>query len=64
MIYYISFGGWISWKCRWYTLSAEDEHCVKRVHIRSFSGPYPAFGLNMDQKNPYTDTFYAVETTE
>ena len=27
-------------------------HCVKRVRIRSFSGPYsPAFGLKTDQKN-------------
>ena len=27
-------------------------HCVKSVRIQSFSGPYfPAFGLNMDQKN-------------
>ena len=27
-------------------------HCVKRVRIRSFSGPYfPAFGPNTDQKN-------------
>ena len=32
------------------------------VHIRSFSGLYfPAFRLNTDQKNPNTDTFYAVK---
>ena len=25
-------------------------HCVKRVHIRSFSGPlFPAFGLNTER---------------
>ena len=27
-------------------------HCVKRVCIRNFSGPYfPVFGLNMDRNN-------------
>ena len=30
----------------------KDSHCVKSVHIGSFSGPYfPAFELNTDQKN-------------
>ena len=29
-----------------------DKHCVKNVHIRSFSGPhFPAFRLNTDLKN-------------
>ena len=29
-----------------------SKHCVKSIHIWSFSGPYfPAFGLNTDQKN-------------
>ena len=33
-------------------LYLSSSHCVKSVHIRSFSGPYfPAFGLNTDQKN-------------
>ena len=41
-----------------------DLQCVKNVCIRSFSGLYfPAFGLNMDQKNPDTDTFHAVLET-
>ena len=36
-------------------------HCVKRVCIRSFSGPYfPAIGLNMERKTPNTDTFHVV----
>ena len=42
-------------------------HCVKRVRIRSFSGPYfPAFEYlsilspNETRKTPNTDTFYAV----
>ena len=32
----------LGWPCR---------YCVKKVHIRSFSGPnFPAFGLNMERK--------------
>ena len=49
-------------------------HCVKSVHIRSFSCPYfPAFGLNIriqsecgkvrSRKTPNTDTSYAVLST-
>ena len=35
-----------------YYIMSEDQHCVKSVRIRSFSGPYfPAFGLHTDQKN-------------
>ena len=30
----------------------KNEHCVKSVRIRSYSGPcFPAFGLNTDQNN-------------
>ena len=33
-------------------------HCVKRVRIRSYSGPYfPVFGLNTDQNNPKYEYF-------
>ena len=36
-------------------------HCVKSVHIWSFSGSYfPTFGLNTDQKNSEYGHFYAV----
>ena len=29
-----------------------QDHCVKSVRIRSYSGPhFPPFGLNMDQNN-------------
>ena len=32
-----------------YELQLADSHCVKSVHIRSYSGPYfPAFGLNTE----------------
>ena len=32
-------------------VSMVNSHCVKSVHIRSYSGPhFPAFGLNTDQK--------------
>ena len=37
----------IFWKCFF-----NSQHCVKSVHIRSFSGPYfPAFGLNTDKNS-------------
>ena len=51
----------------------ENDHCVKSVRIRSFSGPYfPVFGLNTQlirskcgkmqtRKTPNTDTFHAVD---
>ena len=30
----------------------DDQHCMKKDHIRSYSHPYfPAFGLNTDQSN-------------
>ena len=30
----------------------KTKHCVKSVHVQSYSGPYfPAFGLNTDQNN-------------
>ena len=33
-------------------IKIKTNHCVKRVRIRSYSGPYfPAFGLNTDQNN-------------
>ena len=33
-------------------------YCVKRVRIRSFSGPYfPAFGLNKERYTPYLSVF-------
>ena len=40
-------------------------HCVKSVHIGSYSGQsFPAFGIyrpeNTEQINPNTDTFHAV----
>ena len=44
-------------------------HCVKSVHIRSYSGPrFPAVGMNIQSESrkiwsritPNTDTFYAV----
>ena len=43
------------------------EHCVKSVQIRVFSGLYfPVFSPNTGkyepEKNPYFDTFHAVET--
>ena len=36
----------------------ENQHCVKSVQIRSFSGPYfPVLALSEDQeKTPYLDT--------
>ena len=31
-------------------INHQNTHCVKSVHIRSYSGPYfPAFGLNMER---------------
>ena len=47
----------------------KEEHCVKSVRIRSYSGPYfTAFGLNMERYEvmwtritPNMDTFHAVE---
>ena len=37
------------------------KNCVKIVRIRSYFDPhFPAFGLNTDQNNSETDTFYAV----
>ena len=34
------------------TFSCFDDHCVKSVRIRRYSGPYfPAFGLNKE-RNP------------
>ena len=40
----------------------QDEHCVKSVRIRSFSGPYSVrMRESTDQSNSNTDTFYAVE---
>ena len=37
-------------------------HCVKRVHIRSFSGPlFPAFGLNTER---YEVSVYSVRIRE
>ena len=42
----------------------KEEHCVKTVRIRSYSGPhFSAFGLNTERYSrmtPNTDTFYAV----
>ena len=36
--------------CR--TFNSRPRHCVKRVRIRSFSGPhFPAFGLHTDTKD-------------
>ena len=36
-------------------------HCVKKVRIQNFSGPYfPAFGLIRIRKTSNTDTFHAV----
>ena len=54
------------------------KQCMKRVRIRSLSGPYfPAIGLNTDtlriqfecdkirnRKTPNTDTFYAVKSSK
>ena len=35
---------------KWYNLVSTKVHCVKSVHIRSYSGPYfPTFGLNTDR---------------
>ena len=34
------------------------QHCMKSIRVRSFSGQYfPAFGLNMDQKNSEYEHF-------
>ena len=54
-------------------ISGKVKHCVKSVHIRSYSDPhFPAFGLNnriqsdcgkMETRlTPNTDTFYAVKS--
>ena len=33
-------------------ISIRLRHCVKSVHVQSYSGPYfPAFGLNKDRNN-------------
>ena len=48
----------------------KDTHCVKRVHIRSFSGPYfteygeiqSECGKIQTRKTPNTGTFHAVAT--
>ena len=38
--------------CFYRLLEHIDNHCVKSVHILSYSGTYfPAFGLNVDQNN-------------
>ena len=38
--------------CFYRLLEHINNHCVKSVHILSYSGPYfPAFGLNVDQNN-------------
>ena len=49
----------------------KDTHCVKRVHIRSFSGPYfteygeiqSECGKIQTRKTPNTGTFHAVNET-
>ena len=34
----------------WYLFLRREKHCVKRICIRSYSGPYfPAFGLNTER---------------
>ena len=45
----------------WYNFN----HCVKSVHIRSYSGPYfPAFGLNMDRYSVLRISPYSVRMRE
>ena len=42
-------------------IETADPHCVKSVHIRSYSGPYfPAFGLNTDQNTSEHGHFLSI----